>query len=357
MSARDRLARRIEVDVASHHPIIDPVLPALREALADLSPRRPTIPLITTTLESGPATFDADYWCANLRNPVRFSQAITRAAEDNATFVEVSPHPVLTYAIDDTLTDVHHHSVGTLQRDGDDAVTFHTNLNATYTDRPPTSPHPAEPHPTLPTTPWHHSRHWITHRERPRTTGFVPVPGTLLGEHIVVATTPTTHVRRAELSPDTKPYPGHHRLHGLDVVPVSVLVGTLVGAATHLGGPQLHDHHVRVPDRRRSPTLDPGDRRRPHHHRDLQYRNLEKRARRRSSGAPCHRGGLLDRHRTVLRRCRDGIVDRGHRKPFGHRAARRLGVDGVPFDWTINELRAHSGQRAACDRVAARSHR
>ena len=49
VAAQDRLARRIEVDVASHHPIIDPVLPELRSALADLTPRRPTIPVITTT--------------------------------------------------------------------------------------------------------------------------------------------------------------------------------------------------------------------------------------------------------------------------------------------------------------------
>src|SRR6202012_1354973 len=48
VAAQDRLARRIEVDVASHNPIIDPVLPELRTALAGLTPRRPTIPMITT---------------------------------------------------------------------------------------------------------------------------------------------------------------------------------------------------------------------------------------------------------------------------------------------------------------------
>src|SRR6185295_3758734 len=33
VEAQDRLARRIDVDVASHHPIVDPILPPLREAL------------------------------------------------------------------------------------------------------------------------------------------------------------------------------------------------------------------------------------------------------------------------------------------------------------------------------------
>ena len=36
-----RLARRIDVDVASHHPIIEPILPELRAALADLATASP----------------------------------------------------------------------------------------------------------------------------------------------------------------------------------------------------------------------------------------------------------------------------------------------------------------------------
>ena len=47
--------------------------------------------------------FDADHWAANLRNPVRFSQAIATAGADHATFIEISPHPLLTHAINDTL--------------------------------------------------------------------------------------------------------------------------------------------------------------------------------------------------------------------------------------------------------------
>ena len=49
VAAQNRLARRVEVDVASHHPIIDPILPELRSALADLAPQPPSIPIITTT--------------------------------------------------------------------------------------------------------------------------------------------------------------------------------------------------------------------------------------------------------------------------------------------------------------------
>ena len=162
VDAQDRLARRIEVDVASHHPTIDPILPELRAALADLTPQPPSIPVITTTHDetiTGAIVFDAEYWVTNLRQPVRFSQAITTAGADHATFVEISPHPLLTYAITDTLGRAHHHSVGTLQRDTHDTLTFHTNLNTTH-HPPPTNPaspratsgpahHPVAPHTAL----------------------------------------------------------------------------------------------------------------------------------------------------------------------------------------------------------------
>nr|MCH9769151.1 SDR family NAD(P)-dependent oxidoreductase [Actinomycetes bacterium] len=108
---------------------------------------------------------DADYWVANVRQPVRFSQAITTAAEDHGIFVEISPHSTLGQSIADNLTapagGSNHLTIGTLARDTDDTVTFHTNLNATCTSRPPLTEHHAEPHIALPITPWHHTRHWV----------------------------------------------------------------------------------------------------------------------------------------------------------------------------------------------------
>lgn len=59
VATQNRLARRVEVDVASHHPIIDPILPELRSALADLTPQPPSIPIISTTYESAQPVADA----------------------------------------------------------------------------------------------------------------------------------------------------------------------------------------------------------------------------------------------------------------------------------------------------------
>ena len=163
VTADNRLARRIDVDVASHHHIVDPILPQLRTALAGLTPQTAQIPMYSTVDGvDGDPRCDAQYWVTNLRHPVRFTQAVSAASATHTTFIEISPHPLLTFAISDTLTDTHHHALATLTRDTHDTVTFHTALNTTHTTHPPTTEHPPEPHPQLPTTPWHHTRHWIT---------------------------------------------------------------------------------------------------------------------------------------------------------------------------------------------------
>ena len=83
--------------------------------------------------------FDADYWVANVRNPVRFSQAVAAAAENHATFIEVSPHPLLTHAITDSLESVKprgdvHAMPERCNRDDHETLTFHTQLASV---RPP----------------------------------------------------------------------------------------------------------------------------------------------------------------------------------------------------------------------------
>lgn len=170
VDGQDRLARRVDVDVASHHPIVDPILDDLRTELVGLQPRKPDIPIIVTTDDrptDGSCVFDAEHWVANLRNPVRFARAVGTAGARHALFVEVSPHPLLGYAIKETLAGTHHHSIATLQRDANDTLTFRTNLNATHTVRPPKVPRRSGPGVQIPTTPWQHSHHWIQKAHTP----------------------------------------------------------------------------------------------------------------------------------------------------------------------------------------------
>jgi acyl transferase domain-containing protein/acyl carrier protein len=245
VAGADRLARRIEVDVASHHAIIEPILPELRSALTDLAPAEPAIPVISTTYDptGGVAPrFDADHWAANLRNPVRFSQAIATAGQDHATFIEISPHPLLTHAITDTLTGTHHHSVGTLQRDADETLTFHTNLNATHTTRPPRTDHPPEPHPSIPTTPWHHTHHWIdsfvgsSGRNQQAHGVHTVAVHPLLGEHVRLPEEPERHVWQGEVGTAAHPWLADHQVHAVPALPGAAYCEMALAAArTTLG--------------------------------------------------------------------------------------------------------------------------
>ncbi|KGI68357.1 type I polyketide synthase [Mycolicibacterium rufum] len=171
VTAQNAFARRVNMEVASHTALMDPVLPDIRAALADIDAGAPTVTFFSTVSDPGQTpTLDADYWVANVRQPVQFSRAVAAAAVDHGTFIEVSPHATLGQPIAATLaeqTDVR--SLGTLTRDADDTVTFHAHLNATHTTRAPQTPHHSEPHVVLPATPWHHTRHWVDVRPARRT--------------------------------------------------------------------------------------------------------------------------------------------------------------------------------------------
>ena len=128
---QNRFASRVNIEVAPHNPAMDALQPAMRAELADLSPRTPTIPVFSTTYDDVDTlpTFDAEHWATNMRNPVRFQQALTAAAGSHYhTFVEISAHPLLTQAITDTLADAQpgtiYTAVGSLQRDTDDTLSL-----------------------------------------------------------------------------------------------------------------------------------------------------------------------------------------------------------------------------------------
>ncbi|OBA59288.1 polyketide synthase [Mycobacterium sp. 1100029.7] len=228
VAARNLLARRIDVDVASHHPIIDPVLPQLRSALAGLAPQPMTIPMISTTSEQPQPVLDADYWADNLRNPVRFHQAITTAAARYRTFVEVSPHPVLSYAIEDTLRDTDHRSqcqtIGTLRRDTDDTVTFHTALASV--GKPPdidTTRTLAD----IPVTPWQHTHFWVA--DRSAISDSVDAHP-LLGRHVEIPSS-QDHVWQSDVGTDVCPWLADHKVFGQAVMPAAGFAEIALAAA------------------------------------------------------------------------------------------------------------------------------
>ncbi|TRW82360.1 SDR family NAD(P)-dependent oxidoreductase [Mycolicibacterium sp. 018/SC-01/001] len=198
ITAQNAFARRVNMVVASHTALMDPVLADIDAALAAITPAAPTLTFLSTVTDPAQTpTLDAGYWVANVRQPVRFSRAVAAAAADHGTFLEVSPHPTLGQPIAATLADeAGILSLGTLYRDADDTVAFHTNLNATHTTRPPQTPHHGEPHVVLPATPWQHTRHWVdvqpVRRARVASTGALPADTAVPAEWFCELTWPVT---------------------------------------------------------------------------------------------------------------------------------------------------------------------
>ncbi|MGB3285474.1 acyltransferase domain-containing protein, partial [Mycolicibacter algericus] len=236
VDAQGKLARRVEVDVASHHPTVDPILGELATALADLKPSAPTIPLISTVGQTdngtGMPVFDADYWVHNLRNPVRFSQAVTAAAAAHATFVEVSPHPLLSHAINGNLEAARPAGdttvTGTLLREQPEALSFHTNL---ATVAPP-SADPPQPdggvgRADLPPRPWQHVRYWAGATAANRHSADAHP---LLGVHVELPSG-HGHVWQADVGTDVVAWMADHKVHGQVVMPATGFAEMALAAA------------------------------------------------------------------------------------------------------------------------------
>jgi NADPH:quinone reductase-like Zn-dependent oxidoreductase/NADP-dependent 3-hydroxy acid dehydrogenase YdfG/acyl carrier protein len=100
--ADDVWARRIPVDYPSHTVRVEDLHERLLRDLAGIEPRSGTIPFFSTVAGApiDTAGLDADYWYRNLRQPVRFNDAV-EALIDGGTgaLIEASPHPGLTVAM------------------------------------------------------------------------------------------------------------------------------------------------------------------------------------------------------------------------------------------------------------------
>ncbi|MEV6905794.1 SDR family NAD(P)-dependent oxidoreductase [Amycolatopsis sp. NPDC051071] len=241
-----RLARRLPVGGAGHSEAVDAVLDRLRADLDGLSPEPAQIPCYSSVLEDQEWTpvFDVEYWAANLRRPVRFSQALAAATADGyGVFVEIAPHPVALAAIEQTTRAL---ALPSASRKIDERTAFLTSLARLHTlglpgllDTRGPRPVPVE----LPAPRWRHERFW-PRRQAPRPSGIHP----LLGVHIEQPTG-GGHLWRADVGTAGLPWLADHAAMGVPLFPAAgFLEQTLAAAKTvsrpggqlRVGGLELH---------------------------------------------------------------------------------------------------------------------
>ncbi|MFE9076562.1 type I polyketide synthase, partial [Streptomyces griseus] len=102
-------ARRIEVDYASHHAQVEVVEGRLLGELGGVVDLGGSGPEFVSTVTGGPVAvgeLGAGYWYRNLREPVLFADVVRRLdGEGPQVFVEIGPHPVLSLAMEQTVTE------------------------------------------------------------------------------------------------------------------------------------------------------------------------------------------------------------------------------------------------------------
>ncbi|MFC3455470.1 SDR family NAD(P)-dependent oxidoreductase [Amycolatopsis speibonae] len=158
-------ARLVAVDYASHSAHVERIEAELAKLLAPVTPQSGDVPFYSTVDSRWLDTVELSggYWYRNLRQTVRFADAVEQlAVEGLQMFVEVSAHPVLTMAIEDTV-DVP--VVGTLRRDEGGLERFLLSAGEAFchgadVDWPGLLGNAGTAPEDLPTYPFQHERYW-----------------------------------------------------------------------------------------------------------------------------------------------------------------------------------------------------
>ncbi|MET0136386.1 MAG: type I polyketide synthase [Kibdelosporangium sp.] len=239
----------------SHSPAVEAVREAMLTDLSDVAAHEVTVPWFSTVhgtwmrgQEAG-----ADYWYANLRQPVGFGPAIASLVSEGFThFVEVSPHPVLTAAVRKTVPDTAT-VTGTLRRDNGGISRFLTSaaegfVRGLEVDWARWFDGGHARHVILPTYPFHRDRYWLSAPVRHDVTGI----GQERLAHPLIRTfiedpEGDTAVFTGRISLADLPWLADHRVHDVVVVPGVALLELLAFAGDRLGSGLVSEAIVESP--------------------------------------------------------------------------------------------------------------
>ncbi|MDX1872717.1 sulfolipid-1 biosynthesis phthioceranic/hydroxyphthioceranic acid synthase [Mycolicibacterium sp. 120266] len=250
---REIMAREIAVDVASHTPQVDPILDDLADALADLDPGDPSVPYYSATMYDPRdlVDWDADYWVDNLRHTVRFAAAVQAALEDGyRVFNELSPHPLLTHAVDQTARslDITYAALASVRREQEMphgllsvvAGLHSAGAKVDFSVLYPTGRLVDAPLPTWTRRPLMLVRD--PHELPPGGATLAVHP--LLGAHVRLPEEPERHAWQSDVGTGTQPWLGDHQVHGVAALPGAAYCEMALAAAKTVLGDSAEVHEI-----------------------------------------------------------------------------------------------------------------
>ncbi|WP_437592933.1 type I polyketide synthase [Sorangium sp. So ce1000] len=260
LAAADVFAKKVRVDYASHSAHVSAIEGELLRQLASIVPRASSLPLYSTvTGEKLDGTeLDASYWYRNLRQTVRFAHATESLLSDgHRFFVEVSPHPVLTLALHETLEGAGLPAVvvGSLRRDEGGLARLLLSLAELYTRGlavdwaaffAPFAPRRV----ALPTYAFQRERFWLqAPNAQPAdvaSAGLAPAMHPLLGAAVALADTDGL-LFTGRLSLAEHPWLAGHALFGTVLLPGTAFVELALLAAHRVGLDRLDELTLEAP--------------------------------------------------------------------------------------------------------------
>jgi NADPH:quinone reductase-like Zn-dependent oxidoreductase/acyl carrier protein len=174
MTSAGKFARVLALNYPFHTKAMEPIRAGLLAALKELTPTKSTVPFVSTVdgTEKKGEDLTAEYWFRNVREPVRFHDAVSHLLKEKevAVFLEIGPHPVLKDYVAQSSKAMESSSVAlqTLRRPGSkgpepESDNLWTAICACHahgaSDMASLYSRPTPP-PALPLYPWQHSRHW-----------------------------------------------------------------------------------------------------------------------------------------------------------------------------------------------------
>lgn len=160
-------ARFVRVDHPFHHPLMSPASEQLEAAIANLAPNEEEIPFFSTVTggRCHGADCTASHWARGVRQPVLFAPAIGAMTDEGVDiWLEISAHPVLSLAIQETLAARGAKAlvVATARREYEHSAALEAALELHRHCVPIdfAGMTPARRQLTLPAYPWDHSRWW-----------------------------------------------------------------------------------------------------------------------------------------------------------------------------------------------------
>ncbi|WP_326565377.1 type I polyketide synthase [Amycolatopsis rhabdoformis] len=250
VAAKFERTKQLRVSHAFHSRLMDPMLAEFRAVAEGLTYAEPRIPVISTVTGEPADLTSPEYWVRQVREGVRFFDAVTRAAADGASrFLELGPDTTLTAMATACLDDRPDGLVLTalLHKDQDEAVTALTGLARLHVSGldvdwaavyEPTGARPV----ALPTYPFQRQRYWLESTASAAAQEDHP----LLGSALELADAGGL-LFSGRVSVGTQPWLADHVVGGAILFPGTGFVEMAIRAGDEAGCPRLDELTLEYP--------------------------------------------------------------------------------------------------------------